>query len=77
MNNLVIDMTHGGVKIAINLAKKGRNVLAFDIYDTLNAVDKRMLEVYDVYLLGSLEDLKDFKGEVRVISPVHLPLTPD
>lgn len=75
MNNLVIDMTHGGVKIAINLAKKGRNVLAFDIYETLNAVDKRMLEVYDVYLLGSLDDLKNFKGEVRVISPVHLPLT--
>ena len=25
MNNLVIDLTHGGVKIAISLAKKGNN----------------------------------------------------
>ena len=74
MNYLVIDLTHGGVKIAISLAKKGKNVLAYDIYNTLNDIDRKMLEIYDVYLMA-LEDLKDFRGEICVISPVHLPLT--
>lgn len=77
MNNLVIDMTHGGVKIAISLAKKGKNVLAYDIYNTLSAIDKKMLEIYDVWLLNDLSELKDYKGEMRVIYPIHLPLTFD
>ena len=38
MNNLVIDLTHGGVKIATSLAKKGKSVLAYDIYNTLRGV---------------------------------------
>ncbi len=76
MNYLVIDMTHGGVKIAISLAKKGKSVLAYDIYNTLNDIDRRMLEIYDVMLI-ELSDLKDFKGDVCVISPIHLPLTSD
>lgn len=77
MNNLVIDMTHGGVKIAIGLAKKGRNVLAYDIYNTLNIVDRKMLEVYDVWLLNDLSELETYRGEMRIIYPVHLPLTHD
>lgn len=75
MNNLVIDMTHGGVKIAVSLAKKGKNVLAYDIYNTLNVIDRKMLEIYDVWLLDDLSELKDYKGDVRVIYPIHLPLT--
>ena len=75
MNNLVIDMTHGGVKIAVGLAKEGRNVLAYDIYNTLNIVDRKMLEVYDVWLLEDLSELETYKGEMRIIHPVHLPLT--
>ena len=74
MNNLVIDLTHGGVKIAISLAKKGRNVLAYDIYSTLKGIDEKMLAVYDVELI-QLEDLADFKGKMNVIYPIHLPLT--
>ena len=74
MNNLVIDLTHGGVKIAISLAKKGKNVLAFDIYNTLKSIDAKMLAVYDVDLI-QLSDLADFKGDMNVIYPVHLPLT--
>ncbi|MBE6489681.1 MAG: coenzyme F430 synthase [Methanobrevibacter sp.] len=75
MNNLVIDMTHGGVKIAVSLAKKGRNVLAYDIYNTLNVIDRKMLEVYDVWLLDDLSELAKYRGEMRIIYPVHLPLT--
>ena len=55
-------MTHGGVKIAISLAKKGRNVLAYDIYNTLNVIDRKMLEVYDVWLLDDLSELAKYRG---------------
>ena len=75
MNNLVIDMTHGGVKIAISLAKKGRNVLAYDIYNTLNVIDRKMLDIYDIWLIDDLGELETYRGEMRVIHPVHLPLS--
>lgn len=75
MNNLVIDMTHGGVKIAISLSKKGKNVLAYDIYHTLKDVDRRMLEGYNVTLLEDLNDLASFSGDMKIIYPIHLPLT--
>ena len=74
MNNLVIDLTHGGVKIAVSLAKKGKAVLAYDLYDTLKSIDAKMLAVYDVDLI-QLSDLADFKGDMNVIYPVHLTLT--
>ena len=76
MNNLVIDLTHGGVKIAISLAKRGRNVLAYDIYHTLSDIDYKMLLIYNVGLI-ELEDLKEFKGDMNVIYPIHLPLSHD
>ena len=76
MNNLVIDLTHGGVKISISLAKKGRNVLAYDIYSTLKGIDAKMLDVYGVELIR-LEDLADFRGDMNVIYPIHMPLTFD
>ena len=44
--NLVIDLTHGGVKIAINLAKKGEKVYAYDIYNTLKIDEKKLLKNY-------------------------------
>lgn len=76
MHYIVIDMTHGGVKIAVSLAKRGRIVHAVDIYNTLKPVEERMLEVYNVNVI-TLEDLANLKGEVCVISPIHLPLTHD
>lgn len=76
MNNLVIDLTHGGVKIAVSLAKKGKNVLAYDIYNTLNTIDSKMLEIYGVELI-QLEDLSYFKGDMNVIYPIHMPLSFD
>lgn len=76
MNNLVVDLTHGGVKIAISLAKKGKNVLAYDIYNTLNPIDGKMLSIYNIEII-KLEDLKDFRGDMNVIYPIHMPLTFD
>ena len=76
MNYLVIDLTHGGVKIAASLAKKDLNVLAYDIYNTLKDDDERMLNDYDVSLID-LDDLKDLNGDITVIYPIHLPLSHD
>ena len=73
MNNLVIDLTHGGVKIAISLAKKGKNVLAYDIYNTLNDIDAKMLAIYNVDLI-QLDELSDFRGDMNIIYPIHMPL---
>ena len=75
MNNLVIDLTHGGVKIAVSLSKKG-NVLAYDLYNTLKGIDAKMLEVYGVELI-QLDELSDFKGDMNVIYPIHMPLSFD
>ena len=74
MNNLVIDLTHGGVKIAISLAKKGRNVLAYDLYNTLDIIDAKMMAIYDIDLI-KLTDLSKFRGDMNVIYPIHMPLT--
>lgn len=74
MNNLVIDLTHGGVKIAVSLAKKGKSVLAYDIYNTLNSIDAKMLDVYSVEVI-QLTDLANFRGDMNVIYPIHMPLT--
>ena len=76
MNILVIDLTHGGVKIAVSLAKKGKNVYCFDIYNTIKNIEKRTLDIYGIELIH-LEDLKEFSGDLKVIYPIHLPLTVD
>lgn len=73
-NNLVIDLTHGGVKIAISLSKKGKTVFAYDIYGTLKSIDRQMLDIYDVKLID-LNYLKNLEGNLKVIYPIHLPLT--
>ena len=74
MNNLVIDMTHGGVKIATSLAKTGQNVLAYDLYNTLTDSDAKTLKGYNIKLI-QLEELKNFKGDMNVIYPIHMPLS--
>ena len=76
MNNLVIDLTHCGVKIAISLAKNGRSVLAYDLYGTLDDLDEKMLQIYGVEIIR-LEDLTQFKGDMNVIYPIHMPLSFD
>ena len=74
MNILVIDLTHGGVKIAVSLAKKGKKVYCFDIYNTIKSIEKQMLDIYDIKLI-QLEDLTKLNGDLKVIYPIHLPLT--
>lgn len=78
MEALVIDLTHGGVKIAISLSKtKEYNVIyAWDIYNTLKPIDRKMLEVYGIKLID-LEDIKGKSKNLTIISPIHLPLSED
>ena len=76
MTSLVVDLTHGGVKIAVSLAKKGENVLAYDIYDTLKGIDAEILQAYNVEVI-KLENLSDFKGDMNVAYPIHMPLSID
>ena len=76
MHYLVIDLTHGGVKIAISLAKKGKIVHAYDIYGTLKPLDLEMMDVYGIDIMD-LDSLKNLKGDICVISPIHSPLSED
>lgn len=76
MHYLVIDLTHGGVKIAITLAKNGKITHAYDIYNTLKPLDREMMEVYGIDVI-SLDELAHLKGDITVISPIHSPLTED
>ena len=74
MNNLVIDLTHGGIKISVSLAKKGEKVYAYDLYDTLKDEDGELLQRHDIKLM-ELDELKDFEGDMNVIYPIHMPLS--
>lgn len=76
MDVLIIDLTHGGVKIAISLAKKGNfnKIYGYDIYNTIKEIDKEMLDIYNVKLID-LNYLNKLKNDLLVISPVHLPLS--
>ena len=76
MHYLVIDLTHGGVKIAVSLAKKGKIVHAYDIYGTLKPLDRDMMEVYGIDIMD-LDSLKSLKGDICVISPIHSTLSED
>ena len=76
MHYLVVDLTHGGVKIAVSIAKNGKTVHAVDIYNTINTIDSKMMEVYNIDVMD-FDDLAKLKGDICVIAPVHLPLTSD
>ena len=76
MDALVIDLTHGGIKIAISLSKKNifENIYCFDIYNTLDKINREILEVFNIKITD-LKDLSSIENDLIVISPVHLPLT--
>lgn len=89
MNVFLVDLTHGGVKISVELAKSGRygKVFAYDIYNTLKKEDESLLNAYDVEMTN---DLDSFKEELKsnsirnikanetkkdlIINPIHSSL---
>ena len=71
---LIIDLTHGGVKIATEISKTQnfKEVYVFDIYNTLSDSDSDLLNSYNIKIL---DNLKNLKGNILIASPIHLPLT--
>ncbi len=74
MNYLVVDMTHGGVKLSLKLSKISDNtVYGYDIYNTLKKEDLNELKSNNIKLIENTSDLKNIDN-LSVISPVHCPL---
>jgi UDP-N-acetylmuramyl pentapeptide synthase len=83
MKALVIDLTHGGVDISIELSKMGLNkIYTYDIYNTLKEEDETLLKSHNIILLKDLNEFRklikdeDFNEKFFIISPVHCYLTP-
>ena len=68
---LIVDMTHGGVKLATEFSKLNCDVFAWDIYHTLNKEQKEHLQINKVELVD-----EDFitENEVFIVAPVHCNL---
>ncbi|MCE5214319.1 MAG: coenzyme F430 synthase [Methanobacterium sp.] len=70
MKVLIVDMTHGGVKIASEFSKLGEyDVYALDIYKTLNEEQKEHLKKNKIKLVEE-EFLQD-NNDLKVVAPVH------
>ncbi|MCC7551023.1 MAG: coenzyme F430 synthase [Methanobacterium sp.] len=83
MKILVVDMTHGGAKIASEFSKKNNcEVFAWDIYNTLKEKDKAILEAQGIKLVdesfyyNNLEKTSSSseKDDMMVVAPVHCNL---
>ena len=62
MDALVVDLTHGGVKIAVELEKLGQfdNIHAYDIYNTLKEDEKYRLHSHNIKLLDNESDIINY-----------------
>ncbi len=65
---LIVDTTHGGVKLATEFSKMDYDVYAWDIYHTLNDEQKEQLQTKDVKLVDG-----DFLrgNKALVVAPIH------
>ncbi len=71
MDALVIDLTHGGVKIALELLEtKYENIWAWDIYHSLNDTQRNRLESKGIKLTSEIPSVDN----LDIIAPVHCPL---
>lgn len=89
MNVLVVDLTHGGLKIILELikgrAEYSKELWAWDIYNTLNKNQKALLMDNGVKLisgksaqeLGKLEEINSNRNNFKIIAPIHCPIQPD
>ncbi|MDO5848270.1 MAG: coenzyme F430 synthase [Methanobrevibacter sp.] len=74
MDCLIIDATHGGVKLAAEFSKldKYENIYLYDIYNTLNEEEITKLTLKEVKI-RKLEEIES--DELIVVYPIHLPLS--
>ncbi len=66
---LIVDTTHGGVKLATEFSKLNYEVYAWDIYHTLSEEQKKQLQIENVKLV----DESFFLGgnKALVVAPIH------
>jgi UDP-N-acetylmuramyl pentapeptide synthase len=85
MEAFVVDLTHGGVIIAIELEKLGyfSQVYAYDLYQTLKCEDMEKLSFHNIKIMKNLSDINVNninnlqKRELLISSPIHSPLKAD
>ncbi|MGB4362977.1 MAG: coenzyme F430 synthase [Methanothermobacter tenebrarum] len=70
MEALVVDLTHGGVTIALALREHCRKVFAWDIYNSLNEENKKILTEEGIKLVNRIPE----SDNLRIIAPIHCPL---
>jgi|GEM_PF-188346 len=60
MNVFVVDLTHGGVKIATELAKSKNyeKIIAYDLYNTIKKDDENLLKTYNINIINNLNEFK-------------------
>lgn len=85
MDALVIDLTHGGVKIAIGLKKLGlfNNITAYDIYNTLKEEEADLLKFHNVNVINNQNDINGYftslkssnsnSTDILIVNPIHSP----
>lgn len=75
MNYLVVDTTHGGIKIAVMLKKQNieNNVYVYDIYNTLDKNNKTILQGNSIETVNDIGTLKNIEN-LNIISPIHCKL---
>ncbi|WP_297982452.1 coenzyme F430 synthase [uncultured Methanobrevibacter sp.] len=72
MNAFLVDLTHGGVKISSELAKTKNydEVYAYDLYNTLNAMDEGFLKTYNLRIIKDLNEFKEIL-KINTISKIN------
>ncbi|MBC7100141.1 coenzyme F430 synthase [Methanothermobacter tenebrarum] len=70
MKALVVDLTHGGITIALALKKHFKEVFAWDIYNTLNQKSKKILIKNGIKLVNKIPK----SDNLKIIAPIHCPL---
>ena len=83
MKVLVVDMTHGGLLISSEFMKiPGTEVLALDIYKSMDPLRIEELKSKGLTFLESLDDIKEYKNQIvesdlTIVAPVHCKLDYD
>lgn len=70
---LIVDMTHGGIKLATEFSKMGCEVFAWDIYHTLRDGQIEVLVKTGIKLVDE-EFLKSNSNQLILVAPVHCKL---
>ena len=73
-NVVVMDLTHGGIPLALNIAQFARSVTGMDVYGTVNSEVLRGLERDGIEISRTIQSDTDL-----IVAPVHLDpdLLPD